>query len=119
MCEGSQWVLLDAEDGTQLDDHGRDCHVGLRYEWDSGEMDETCDGKDPEDGAVHQDWTIEDNRLEAIPMINDGDISGGIYDCQDWRRDFPAPFDGTNVLFVQDIGTEHFLIVSEQWAGMV
>ena len=119
MCEGSQWVLLDAEDGTQLDDHGRDCHVGLRYEWDSGEMDETCDGKDPEDGAAHQDWAIEDNRLEAIPMINDGDISGGIYDCQDWRRDFPAPFDGTNVLFVQDIGTEHFLIVSEQWAGMV
>ena len=119
MCEGSQWVLLDAEDGTQLDDHGRDCHVGLRYEWDSGEMDETCDGKDPEDGAVHQDWTIEDNRLEAIPMINDGDISGGIYDCQDWRRDFPEPFDATNVLFVQDVGTEHFLIVSEQWAGMV
>tara|TARA_B110000438_G_scaffold299712_1_gene350483 strand:+ start:2398 stop:4536 length:2139 start_codon:yes stop_codon:yes gene_type:complete len=119
LCEGTQWVLLDAEDGTQIDDHGRDCDLGLRYEWATEAMDETCDFKDPEDGATHQDWIIEDRRLEAIPMINDGDISGGIYDCSDWRRNFPAPFNGNNILFVQDIGTEHFLIVSEQWAGMV
>ena len=37
----------------------------------------------------------------------------------DWSRTFPEPFDGKKILFVRDIGTEHFLIVSEQWAGMV
>ena len=116
MCEGTQWVLLDAEDGTQLEDHGRDCELGLRYEYTSSPaFDETCDGQDD----VPQDWMIEDRRLEAIPVINDGDISGGFYDCSDWRRNFPDGFDGANILFVQDIGTEHFLIVSTQWAGMV
>ena len=116
MCEGTQWILLDAEDGTQLEDHGRDCELGLRYEYTSSpEFRETCDGQDD----VPQDWMIEDNRLEAIPVINDGDISGGIYDCSDWRRNFPEGFNGANILFVQDIGTEHFLIVSTQWAGMV
>ena len=116
MCEGTQWILLDAEDGTQLEDHGRDCELGLRYEYTSSPaFDETCDGQDD----VPQDWMIEDRRLEAIPVINDGDISGGFYDCSDWRRNFPTGFDGANILFVQDVGTEHFLIVSTQWAGMV
>ncbi|MFL2947075.1 MAG: hypothetical protein ACJZ4J_02760, partial [Candidatus Poseidoniales archaeon] len=47
MCEGTQWVLLDAEDGTQLEDHGRDCELGLRYEYTSSPaFDETCDGQD-------------------------------------------------------------------------
>jgi presenilin-like A22 family membrane protease len=116
VCEGTQWVLLDAEDGTQIDDHGRDCDLGLRYEYTSTpNFHETCDGQDD----LPQDWMIQDLRLEAIPGINDGDISGGIYDCSTWRRDFPAPFNGNSILFVQDIGTEHFLIVSERWAGMV
>ena len=125
LCEGTQWVLLDAEDGTQRDDHGRDCDLGLRYEWTaSSAQDEACDG--PDSGEVidgieiaHQDWLIQDSRLEAIPVHNDGDIQGGIYDCSEWRRNFPAPFNGNSILFVRDIGAEHFLIVSQQWAGMV
>ena len=115
ICEGTQWVLLDAEDGSVLDDHGTNCDLGLRYEY-TDTMDETCDGVDD----VPQDWRIIDRRLEPIGYYNDDDLGPGEpQECMDWMRNFPQPFHGANILFVQDIGTEHFLIVSEQWAGMV
>ena len=122
ICEGTQWVLLDAEDGSVLDDHGVNCQLGLRYEY-TDTMDETCDGVDDEP----QDWRIQDRQFEPIGYHNDGDLEpGGAQDCVsaahpegNWARTFPAPFNGANILFVQEIGTEHFLIVSEQWAGMV
>ena len=114
ICEGTQWVLLDAEDGTVLDDHGKNCDLGLRYEYTpSDTMDETCDGIDGEP----QDWRIFDLYFEPIGYWNDGDLDPR--ECDDWIRTFPEPFNGKKILFVQEIGTEHFLIVSEQWAGMV
>ena len=114
ICEGTQWVLLDAEDGTVLDDHGKNCDLGLRYEYTpSDTMDETCDGIDGEP----QDWRIFDVYFEPIGYWNDGDLDPR--ECDDWIRTFPEPFNGKKILFVQEIGTEHFLIVSEQWAGMV
>jgi len=114
ICEGTQWVLLDAEDGTVLDDHGKNCDLGLRYEYTpSDTMDETCDGIDGEP----QDWRIFDVYFEPIGYWNDGDLDPR--ECDDWIRTFPEPFNGKEILFVQEIGTEHFLIVSEQWAGMV
>ena len=118
MCEGTRWVLLDAETGVEIDDHPKDCHVGFRQEvttpnpmppdwkW------ETCDGED----GVAQDWTVIDGVLEPIPFHHDGDI--GPRACGDgWK--FPNAFDGRNVIFAQEFGTDHFLIVSTQWAGMV
>ena len=120
ICEGTQWVLLDAEDGSVLDDHGIDCHVGLRYEFITDAMDETCDGKDVEDGAIFQDWRILNNRLEPIQWYNDDDDSNFLrQDCEGWARNIPYAFDAQNVLLTQDVGTEHFLIVSEQWAAMI
>ena len=114
ICEGTQWVLLDAEDGTVLDDHGKNCDLGLRYEYTpSDTMDETCDGIDGEP----QDWRIFDVYFEPIGYWNDGDLDPR--ECDDWIRTFPEPFNGKKILFVQEIGTEHFLIDSEQWAGMV
>lgn len=112
ICEGTQWILLDAEDGSVLDEHGINCDLGLRYEY-TNSMDETCDGVDDEP----QDWRIFGDKLEPIGYYNDGD--GDPTECVDWIRDFPEPFNGMKILFVQEIGTEHFLIVSEQWAGMV
>nr|MCS5535921.1 presenilin family intramembrane aspartyl protease [Candidatus Poseidoniales archaeon] len=112
ICEGTQWVLLDAEDGSVLDDHGVNCQLGLRYEY-TDTMDETCDGVDDEP----QDWRIQDRQFEPIGYYNDDD--GDPTECADWIRNFPEPFDGKKILFVQEIGTEHFLIVSDQWAGMV
>ena len=112
MCEGTQWILLDADDGSVLDDHGKDCDVGLRYEY-TDTMDETCDGQDD----VPQDWRIIDRYFEPIGYFQDGDDDAQV--CTDWVRTFPDSFNGRNVLFVQEIGTEYFLIVSEQWAGMV
>ncbi|HJM67326.1 MAG TPA: presenilin family intramembrane aspartyl protease PSH [Candidatus Thalassarchaeaceae archaeon] len=112
ICEGTQWILLDAEDGSVLDDHGINCDLGLRYEY-TDSMDETCDGVDDEP----QDWRIYGDKLEPIGYYNDHD--GDPTECADWIRNFPEPFDGTKILFVKEIGTEHFLIVSEQWAGMV
>ena len=115
ICEGTQWVLLDAEDGSVLDDHGINCDLGLRYEY-TDTMDETCDGVDD----VPQDWRIIGQHLEPIGYYNDDDIGpGDPQECMDWVRAFPQSFHGGNILFVQEIGTEHFLIVSEQWAGMV
>ena len=122
ICEGTQWVLLDEEDGSVLDDHGVNCQLGLRYEY-TDTMDETCDGVDDEP----QDWRIQDRQFEPIGYYNDGDLEpGGSQDCVsaahpegNCARTFPAPFNGANILFVQEIGTEHFLIVSQQWAGMV
>ncbi|MDE0707735.1 MAG: presenilin family intramembrane aspartyl protease [Candidatus Poseidoniales archaeon] len=118
MCEGTQWILLDAEDGTPLDDHGLNCDLGLRYEY-TDTMDETCDGIDD----VPQDWRISDRAFEPIQYYHDGDPDPespmNTQACMDWARTFPSPFNGANILFVQEIGTEHFLIVSEQWAGMV
>ncbi len=115
ICEGTQWVLLDAEDGSVLDDHGTNCDLGLRYEY-TDTMDETCDGVDD----VPQDWRIIGQQLEPIGYYNDDDIGpGDPQECMDWVRAFPQSFHGGNILFVQEIGTEHFLIVSEQWAGMV
>ncbi len=122
ICEGTQWVLLNAEDGSvsdnEHDTHAIDCHVGLRYEFTSDVMDQTCDGKDVDDGATFQDWRIHYNRLEPIQWFHDYDHPGQ-QNCEDWVRNFPSSFDGTDILFIQDIGTEHFLIVSEKWAGMV
>lgn len=117
MCEGTQWVLLDSQTGEVLDNHGKDCDLGLRYEFTTEAMDETCDGKDPSDGATFQDWRIMHRAFEPIGFYNDGD--GDPVECMNWARTFPEPFDGTNILFFQEIGTEHFLIVSERWAGMV
>jgi presenilin-like A22 family membrane protease len=118
MCDGTQWVLLDAEDGSVLDDHGKNCHLGLRQEPTSDDW-ETCDGVDD----VAQDWTIMWRSFEPIGYYQDSD---GFNACQNegnpsgnWARTFPAPFDGSEIIFVQEIGTEHFLIVSGQWAGMV
>ncbi|MEE2747513.1 MAG: presenilin family intramembrane aspartyl protease PSH [Candidatus Thermoplasmatota archaeon] len=120
MCEGTQWLLLSADDGSVLDDHGIDCHLGLRYEFATDLMDETCDGKDAEDGATFQDWRIIYNRLEPIQWFADDDESNlQVQNCEGWAREFPSEFDATDVLFTQEIGTEHFLIVSNQWAGMV
>ncbi len=115
ICEGTQWVLLDAEDGSVLDDHGKNCDLGLRYEFTTNAMDKTCDNKDTQQ---HQDWAINGDEFEPIPVFRDGDDPGFI-DCSGWERFFPTPFNGAKILFVQEIGTEHFLIVSEQWAGMV
>ncbi|MEC8927214.1 MAG: presenilin family intramembrane aspartyl protease PSH [Candidatus Thermoplasmatota archaeon] len=112
ICEGTQWVLLNAEDGSVLDKHGINCDLGLRYEY-TDSMDETCDGVDDEP----QDWRIFGDKLEPIGYYNDDD--GDPTECADWIRNFPEPFDGKKILFVQEIGTEHFLIVSDQWAGMV
>ncbi|MBJ83927.1 MAG: hypothetical protein CMB52_00190 [Euryarchaeota archaeon] len=118
MCEGTQWVLLDADSGDVIDIHTKDCDVGLRQEVTVPEQPtqdwkwESCDGQDD----IAQDWSITDIVLEPIPVINDGDI--GPRDCGDgWL--FPEAFDGKSVIFVQEFGSEHFLIVSPQWAGMV
>ncbi len=118
MCEGTQWVLLDGGTGEIIDDHAKDCDVGLRQEVTIPEQPspdwkwESCDGQDD----VAQDWSIVGGALEPIPVLNDGD--GGPLDCGNgWL--FPSSFDSKSVLFVQEFGTNHFLIVSSQWAGMV
>ena len=115
MCEGTQWILLDSQTGEVLDDHGKDCDLGLRYEFTTDAMDEPCDGG--ASGATFQDWRIMHRAFEPIGFYNDGDADP--IECMNWARTFPEPFDGTNILFFQEIGTEHFLIVSERWAGMV
>ena len=110
MCEGTQWVLLDSQTGEVLDNHGKDCDLGLRYEFATEAMDETCDGKDPSDGATFQDWRIMHRAFEPIGFYNDGD--GDPVECMNWARTFPEPFDGTNILFFQEIGTELFTMVT-------
>ena len=112
ICERTQWVLLDSETGEVLDDHGKNCDLGLRYEY-TDTMDETCDGVDD----MPQDWRIIDRGFEPIGYYQDSDSDPMV--CMDWSRTFPEPFDGKKILFVRDIGSEHFLIVSEQWAGMI
>ena len=55
-----------------------------------------------------------DGVLEAIPFHNDGDL--GPRDCGDgWL--FPSEFDARNVIFAQEFGSEHFLIVSLKVGG--
>lgn len=121
MCERTRWVLLDNESGAIVDDHEINCVVGLRQEPVEGESNwETCDGVDDEP----RDWSIINGALRPIPYWSDGDenLEGAGGDCTgqggDWRRTFPEGFDETRVLLVRDIGEEHFLIVSHQWAGL-
>ena len=118
MCEGTRWVLLDTDTGEEIDEHPKDCYVGFRQEITTPDplppdwKWETCDGED----NVPQDWAIVDRFLEPIPFHNDGDV--GPRDCGDgWM--FPDSFNARNVIFAQEFGTEHFLIVSSHWAGMV
>ena len=118
MCEGTRWVLLDAATGEEKEEHPKDCYVGFRQEVTVPEQMppdwkwESCDGED----NVPQDWTVVDGYLEAIPFHNDGDL--GPRDCGDgWQ--FPSEFDAQNVIFAQEFGSEHFLIISPKWAGMV
>ena len=118
MCEGTRWVLLNDETGEAIDDHPKDCDVGLRQEVTAPEQPpadwkwESCDGED----NVPQDWSVVNNMLEPIPFHNDGDF--GPRNCGDgWF--FPSAFDSTKIIFAQEFGTDHFLIVSSQWAGMV
>ncbi|MDP6899655.1 MAG: presenilin family intramembrane aspartyl protease PSH [Candidatus Thalassarchaeaceae archaeon] len=120
MCEGTRWVLLDYDTGNEIDSHSRNCDIGFRYEPTDSNW-ETCDGADDEP----QDWVIEySRRFTPIPFVMDGEAPpGGTGDCTgeqgDWRRNFPENFDGKNILFSRDVGDDHFLIVSPQWAGMV
>ncbi|HIF04046.1 MAG TPA: hypothetical protein EYQ80_01100 [Candidatus Poseidoniales archaeon] len=116
LCENTRWVLLDNETGQELDSHGRDCQLGLRYEPIDDDW-ETCDGADD----VAQDWAVMENRLEPIGHWNDNDEDYGECAGNDgsWVYEFPEGFEGRNILFVRDIGDSHFLIVSTQWAGMV
>ncbi len=118
MCEGTRWVLLDAETGEEIEDHSKNCAVGLRQEVVVPELPppdwkwESCDGEDD----VPQDWVITNSLLEQVPFHNDGD-DGPIACGFGWN--FPSAFDSRDIIFVQEFGTEHFLIVSSQWAGMV
>jgi presenilin-like A22 family membrane protease len=116
LCENTRWVLLDDETGQELDSHGRDCQLGLRYEPIDDDW-ENCDGTDD----VAQDWAVMENRLEPIGHVrdNDEDIGECTGTAASWVYEFPEGFEGRNILFVRDIGDSHFLIVSTQWAGMV
>jgi len=113
LCEGTQWLLLSESDGSVIDSHGKDCHVGLRYEPTDPSEWESCEGVD----GVPQDWRIRYRGLEPIGYYNGSDDGPQV--CFDWYREFPESFNGETTRLVRDIGTEHFLIVSDQWAGVV
>ena len=116
MCGGTRWVLIDAETGEEKDDHSMDCDLGLRYEPVADDW-ENCDGTDD----VAQDWAIMGQIMHPIGHVRDTDADMG--ECTGegatWVRAFPDGFQGHNILLSRDIGPDHFLIVSTQWAGMV
>jgi len=114
LCEGTRWALLDKDTGEEIDSSQMDCLLGLRYESTDPDW-ENCDGHE-----VPQDWLIIGRVLYPIPHFHDTEnsqVCAG--QMGNWMRTLPEGFNSEEVLFVREVGDEHFLIVSKHWAGMV
>ncbi len=114
LCEGTRWALLDKQTGVEIDSSQMDCLLGLRYE-SSDPNWENCDGHE-----VPQDWLIYGEVIWPIPHFHDTEesqVCAG--EIGNWMRVFPEGFDSEDIQLIREVGNEHFLVVSSQWAGMV
>ena len=109
LCEGTQWVRLDANTGDLIDNHTTDCNLGFRYT-DPDPDWENCHGA--EEG---QDWAIVGSTLVAIDRWGPENPLR----CENWNLFLPVEFDSSKILIARKIGSDHLLLVTQTWAGMI
>jgi len=98
MCDSTQWIRIDSNDGTILERFDDDCNLGFV---DSGGLP----------WHIVRSSLMKIDPFKPIEEVNSSRNSG-------WEWLMPMGFDPNNILTSEHIGENHMLIVSSRWAGV-